>query len=73
MVLNSSNAEATFVQSTRTQNIFKKPSKPCLAGIHWKALNEYSQMSTHLPRFQAFSGMFASFCIGQSSHQQCKG
>ena len=29
-------------------------------GIHRKALTEYSQMSTHLPRFQSF---FLGFCI----------
>ena len=26
---------------------FWKPSKPCHVGIHWIALTEYSQMSTH--------------------------
>ena len=31
---------------------FWKPSKPCQVGIHWIALAEYSQMSTHLPGFQ---------------------
>ena len=29
---------------------FWKPSKPCHVGIHWIALAEYSQMSTHFPR-----------------------
>ena len=48
--LNHSNAENTFVQSTTRQN-FRKPSKPCLVGIHWIALDEYSQMSTHLAGF----------------------
>ena len=32
--------------------ILEKPLKPCRLGIHWKALVEYSQMSTHLPGFQ---------------------
>ena len=36
-------------------------------GIHWIVIAEYSQMSTHLPRFQSFSRFFASFCIGQIS------
>ena len=30
-------------------------------------------MSTHVPRFQSFFRFFASFCIGQISHQQHKG
>ena len=30
-------------------------------------------MSTHLPGFQLFFRILASFCIGQSSHQQHKG
>ena len=30
-----------------------KPSKPGHVGIHWKALTEYSQMSTHVPGFQS--------------------
>ena len=30
-------------------------------------------MSSHLPGFQSFSRVFASFCIGQISHQQPKG
>ena len=36
-------------------------------GIHWIALTEYSQMSTHVPGFQL--GFFASFCFVQISHQ----
>ena len=32
---------------------FWKTLKPCLVGIHWKALDEYSQMSTHVPGFEA--------------------
>ena len=51
-------------------NFLWKPSKPCHAGIHWKALTEYSQMSTHLTGFQSFFSFFASFCIGKISHQQ---
>ena len=52
---------------------FWKPSKPCHVGIHWIALTEYSQMSTHMPGFQSFLRFFASFCTGQISHQQYKG
>ena len=40
--------------------------------IHWKALAEYSQMSTHMSQFQSFFGIFAYFCIGQSSNQRRK-
>ena len=39
---------------------FEKPSKPCPVGIHWIAIAEYSQMSTHKPGFQSF---FRFFCI----------
>ena len=46
------------------------PSKPCHVGIHWIALTEYSQMSTHVPGFQSFFRFFATFFIGQTSHQQ---
>ena len=49
---------------------FWKPSKPCHVGIHWTALPEYSQMNTHVPGFQSFFRIFASFCIGQNSYQQ---
>ena len=52
---------------------FRKPSKPCHVAIHWKALAEYFHMSTHLPGFRSFFRFFASFCIGQISHQQHKG
>ena len=48
---------------------FQKPSKPCHVGIHWKALAEDFHMSTHLPGFRSFFRFFASFCIGQISHQ----
>ena len=49
----SSNAEATFVQSTRTQRFLKK-SKTCHVCIHWIALTQYFQMRTHVPGFQCF-------------------
>ena len=64
-IFNSSNAEATFVQSTRMQRF-----KPCHVGIHWIALTEYSQMSTHLLGFRSFFRVFASFCIDRFSHPQ---
>ena len=37
------------------------------------ALAKYSQMSTHVPGFLSLFRFFASFCIGQISHQQPKG
>ena len=49
------------------------PSKPCHVGIHWIALTEYSQMSTHFARVSVIFIVFASFCIGQISHQLHKG
>ena len=51
---------------------FYKLPKPCHVGTHWKALAECSQMSTNLSGFRSFFRIFASFCIGQSSHQQHK-
>ena len=50
-----------------------KPSKPYHVGIHLMALIQHSQMSTNVPGFQSFPSFFASFCIGQISHQQQKG
>ena len=51
---------------------FWKPSKLCHVSIHWRAVTEYSQMSTHLPGFQPSLWSFASFSIGQISLQQHK-
>ena len=68
--INLSNGEASFVLRTRTQDIWK-PSKPYHVGTHWIAFAEYSLMSIHVPLgFQSFFRTFASFCIGQISHQQ---
>ena len=76
-LLNPSNAEASSVQSTRMQTSrrfskilsnaknFWKPSKPCHVGIHWKALAEYFQLSTHLPGFQSFSGFLHHFVLAK--------
>ena len=36
----------------------RKSSKPCYVGIHWRALAEYFQMSTHMPWFQSFKRFF---------------
>ena len=45
----------------------------CHVGIHWIALAEYFQMSTHLPGFQSLFRFYVSYCIGQISHHQHKG
>ena len=62
--LNLANAEATFVQ-TQGCKIFLKPSKPCHVGIHWKALIECYQMSTHLPGFQSFFSFLRPFVLAK--------
>ena len=68
MLTLDSNAEANFVQSTRTQR-FWKSSKPCRVGMHLIALAQYCQMSTHMPGIQSIFSFFASFCIAKISHQ----
>ena len=60
--LNPSNAEATFIESTRTQKSLKTIYKPCHVGIHFIALVEYFQMSTHMPGFQSILRFCALFC-----------
>ena len=45
---------------------FWKTFKPCHVGIHWKALTEFFQMSTHVPGFQSFfSGFLHHFVIAK--------
>ena len=44
---------------------FWKPSKSCHVGIHWKALAEDFQMSTHLPWFQSFSVFLYHFVLAK--------
>ena len=55
-VFNPSNAEATFVQSTRMQ---RKPSTTCQVGVHWIPLTGYLNVSTHVPG----SSHLLDFCI----------
>ena len=57
------NAEATFVQRTRAQRFFRKPSKPCHVGIHWIAFDECSQMSTHGARVLFISQGFLNHFV----------
>ena len=59
-------------EAHKCKDFWKRP-KTCHVGIHWIALAEYSQMSTHVPGFQSFFRFFASFCIGQISNHQHKG
>ena len=44
---------------------FGKPSKPCHVGIHWIALTEFFQLSTHLPGFQSFPGFLHHFVLAK--------
>ena len=41
-------------------NSFRKPFKPWYVSIHRIALTDYSQVSTHVPKFRSF---FSFFCI----------
>ena len=52
---------------------FWKPPKPSHVGIHGIIPAEYSHMSTHVPGFQSFLKIFASFGIGQILYKQHKG
>ena len=60
--VNPSNAEATFVQSTRMQR-FLKTISTLLCWHHWIALAEYSLMSTHVSGFQSFSIFMHHFVL----------
>ena len=40
--------------TSKSEEDLWKPSKPCRVGIHWVALAEYFQMSTHVPGLQSF-------------------
>ena len=59
MLLNPSNAKATFVEMQKSTNIFENRPNPVMTGTYWIALMKYSQMSTHLPGFLRF---FEDFC-----------
>ena len=47
------------------KNFFYKSSKSCHVGIHWKALSECSQMSTHLPGFRSFFRFWHHFVMAK--------
>ena len=42
-----------------------RPSKPYHVGIHWIALAEYSQMSTHMPGFHSFFMFLDHFVLAK--------
>ena len=70
LFLNPPNPEVTICPKHNGSKVFENHSN---IGIHRIALAENSRMSTHMPGFQSFLRYFASFCIGQISHQQLKG
>ena len=76
-VFNPSAADVTcrYLSLSNAQKSKKlwKSLKTCHVGIHWKALTEYFQMSTHLPWFQSFHSFLSSILVDQISHQQQKG
>ena len=51
---------------------FRNPSKPCHIDIHWTALTEHSQMSTHVPAFQYFSGFLHHFVLAKLATRSIK-
>ena len=53
-----------LLSKTQEYKDFWKPSKPCHVGIHWIVFSEYSQMGTHVTRFQWCFKFFSPFCIG---------
>ena len=63
------------ILSSKAQKLkdFLNLSKPCHVGIHWKALAEYSQMSTMCQGFSSFSGFFNHFVLAKLSTQQHEG
>ena len=56
--MNPFNAEATSVQNTKRQRFLTPCHVGTHVGTHLIALAEYSQMSTHVPGFQLFLGVF---------------
>ena len=63
-MFNHNNAKATFIQSSRKQNLWK-PSKLSHVGVYWIPLAEYSQMSTYLSGFQSFSRFLPHFVLAK--------
>ena len=63
-LFNPSAAEITCVQCTKKKKK-KKSTQPCHVGIHWKALTEYVQMSTHLSWFRSFFRFLHHFLLAK--------
>ena len=55
-----------FYPSHSSTEMWQLP-KPCHVGTHWKALAEYSQVSTHLPGFQSFLRILYHFVLVKSA------
>ena len=55
------------------RKIFWKPSKPCHVNIYWNALSRVLSDEYPSARVSVVFKVFASFYIGQISHQQPKG
>ena len=68
---NPSAAEVTKEQ--RFMEIIFTLSCLLIAGIHWKALEEFYQMSTHLPWFQSILIFLSSFHVDPISNPVWKG
>ena len=61
--LNPSNAEATFLKSTRTNDL-RKTSKSYYVGMHW--IKKVSKMRIHMPGFKSFFMFFLHhFVLGK--------
>ena len=67
--LNPSNTRVTFIESTRMQDFWKYLNRVMLVFIGWFSLSTLKWVCRVLVILQ----VFASFCIGQISHQQHKG
>ena len=61
-------SNSAFLQGRKD---FGKLSKPCHVGIHLIALAKYSQMSSHVPRFQSCLRFFASFLLAKVAKYPC--
>ena len=68
-MVNPSNAEASFILSTRMQRFFENHLNPVILEIIDKLL--LSTFRVH--GFQSFIKFFTSFCIGKFSQKQLKG
>ena len=63
--VNSSNILRLLSSKVQGHRYFWKPSKPFHVGVQWKALAEFSRMSTHIPGFQSFSKGLDHFVLAK--------